>query len=480
MSRLLRFALLGLGVVLGLLLLLAAALVLLVDTGVYKSRLERSASKALGLELSIAGRPAIDVFPGLQLTLDDVHLRRHGKELASARQARISIAPMSLLGDELRVEKIVLTQPVITVAREPDGRFDFEPDAAAGAGGAGADAPAQDWPDVSLSAGSMVFVDRRYGKGFEAHDCQGDVHHLRRAAGRRADFLREVAFTAEVGCAQFRKDGFSLVDLKFSADAKHGIVALEPLSTRLFGSPGQGNIRADFTGAVPSYQMAYTLTQFPIEAFFGSLSLKKLAAGRMDFSATLTTRGTTPAELKQAMAGRVSLRGKGLTFYGGDLDRAFERFESSQTIGLVDVGAVLFAGPIGLLATKGYDFAQLAQGNGGTSEIRTLVSDWKLEHGVAHAQDVAMTTKANRIALHGGLDFVNERFDEVSIALVDAKGCAIVRQAVRGNFRAPVVDKPNAIEALAGPAVRLLKKGGDVLLGRHCEPFYTGAVGPPG
>lgn len=477
MSRFPRFALIGLGALLGLLLLLAAALILLVDTDVTKSRLERSVSQALGLELSIAGRPAIDVFPGLQLTLDDVHLRRQGREIASARQARVGIAWMSLLGDELRVEKIVLTQPLITVTRERDGRFDFEPDTPVTAV---AEAPAQDWPEVSLSAGSIVFVDKRHGKGFEAHDCQGKLRRLQRAGGQRADFLREASFSAELGCAQIRKDGFTLIDVTFNADAKHGIVEIRPLTTRLFGTPGQGSIRADFTGAVASYQIAYTLAQFPIEAFFSTMSLKKLAGGRMDFSATLTTHGTTLAELKQAMAGRVTLHGKGLTFYGSDLDRAFERFESSQTFSLVDVGAVFFAGPVGLLVTKGYDFAQLAQGNGGTSEIRTLVSDWKVEQGVAHAQDVAMATQANRIALHGGLDFVNERFDEVSVALLDAKGCAIVRQDIRGSFREPVVDKPNAIEALAGPALRLLKKGGDAVFGRHCEPFYSGAVASPG
>jgi uncharacterized protein involved in outer membrane biogenesis len=480
MSRLPRFALIGLGVVLGLVLLLAAALVLLVDTDVYKTRLERIAAQALGLELSIAGRPEIDVFPGLQITLDDVHLRRQGKEIASARQARVAVALGSLLGDELRVEKIVLTQPVLTVSRSRDGRFDFEPDTPPAAVAATAEAPAQEWPDVTLSAGSIVFVDLHQGKGFEARDCQGELHRLQRAAGRRADFLRELSFTAELGCAQVRKDGYTLHDVKFTADAKHGIVELKPLSTRLLGTPGQGSIRADFTGAVASYQIAYTLTQFPVEEFFSTMQLKKLAGGRMDFNASLTTHGSTLAELKQALAGRVTLRGKGLTFYGSDLDRSFERFEASQTFSLVDVGAVFFAGPVGLLVTKGYDFAKLSQGDGGTSEIRALVSDWKVERGVARAQDVAMATKENRVALRGGLNFVDERFDAVTVALIDLKGCAIVKQEIRGSFREPVVDKPNAIEALAGPALRLLKKGTDALTGRQCEPFYSGAVAAPG
>ncbi len=477
MSRLTRFALIGLAAVLGLLMLLAAALFLLLDTDVYKTRLERIASQALGLELSIAGRPAIDVFPGLQLTLDDVHLRRQGKEIASARQAHVGIDLLSLFDEVPRVEKIVLTQPVVTVSRERDGRFDFEPETAVAGQAA---LPSQDWPDVSIAAGSIVFADQHHGKGFEARDCQGELHHLQRAGGERKDFLREVSFTAELGCAQIRKDGYTLLDVKFTANAQHGIVELKPLSTRLLGTPGQGSIRADFTGAVASYRIAYTLTQFPIEEFFSTMQLKKLAGGRMDFSAALTTHGTTLTELKQAMAGRVSLRGKGLSFYGSDLDRSFERFEASQTFSLVDVGAVFFAGPLGLLVTKGYDFAQLSSGGGGTSQIGALVSDWNVEHGVAHAQDVAMATKANRIALHGGLDFVGERFDAVTVALVDKKGCAIVRQQIHGSFREPQVDKPNAVEALAGPALRLLKKGADALTGRQCEPFYIGAVAAPG
>lgn len=475
MPRIPRFALIGLGVVLGLLLLLAAALFLLLDTSVYRSRLERSASQALGLQLTVGGAVAVDVFPGLQLTLDDVHLRRQDREILSARQATIGIALGSLFGDELRVETIALTQPVLTVSRGRDGRFDLEPDTPATA-----QAAAQAWPDVSLSAGRIVFVDLQQGKGFEARDCSGELRRMQRAGGARTELLRELSFSADAACAQLSKDDVTLRDLKFKAEAKQGIVVLEPLSTRLLGSPGQGSVRADFNGAVASYQIAYTLTQFPIEEFFSSMQLKKLAAGRMDFSATLATQGSTLAELKQAMAGRVTLRGKGLTFYGSDLDRSFERFEASQTFSLVDAGAVFFAGPLGLLVTKGYDFAKLAQGDGGSSEIRALVSDWKVERGVARAQDVAMATKENRVALRGGLDFVGERFDAVTVALVDLKGCAIVKQEIRGSFREPVVDKPNAIEALAGPALRLLKKGSDALTGRECEPFYSGAVAAPG
>jgi len=72
---------------------------------------------------------------------------------------------------------------------------------------------------------------------------------------------------------------------------------------------------------------------------------------------------------------------------------------------------LFFAGPLGLAVTKGYNFARIFQGTERTTSIRTLVSEWQSEHGVAQARDVAMATQENRIALIGGLDFVSGRYD---------------------------------------------------------------------
>jgi len=141
---------------------------------------------------------------------------------------------------------------------------------------------------------------------------------------------------------------------------------------------------------------------------------------------------------------------------------------------------VLLAGPLGLVVTKGYDFATIAQSGEGSSEIRTLVSDWRVERGVARAEDVAMATAENRVALQGGIDWANDRFDEVTIALVDAKGCVKVQQKIRGTLQKPVVEKPGLLGSLAGPAVRLLKKGSELLGGGGpCEVFYAGSVAAP-
>jgi AsmA protein len=65
------------------------------------------------------------------------------------------------------------------------------------------------------------------------------------------------------------------------------------------------------------------------------------------------------------------------------------------------------------------------------------------------------------------------------MALVDAKGCAKVRQKISGTFQKPVVEKPSVLKSLAGPAIKLLKKGRDLFPGGECEVFYAGSVAPP-
>jgi hypothetical protein len=67
----------------------------------------------------------------------------------------------------------------------------------------------------------------------------------------------------------------------------------------------------------------------------------------------------------------------------------------------------------------------------------------------------------------------------VTLALIDAKGCAEVRQKIRGTFQHPVVEKPSRLTSLTRPALSLLKKGTDLFLGGRCEVFYVGSVVAP-
>ncbi len=474
MSKSLKISLFAVSGFVGLLVFVAVALLFFVDANTYKPQLEAAASGALGMEVRVGGRMGIGFFPGLRVTLEDVQIRNRGADVASAKEVRLWINLLPLLQKEIRIGKIALKQSSISIERDHDGNFNFEnPEAVAGT------LPALDLAKVSLSEGTLRYVDKQSEVGFEAYNCRLDIRRLRLSGGKRSELMKNLFFTAELACGKIRKNDFMVSDLNLSANAKNGLFDLKPITMRVFDAPGSGIIQADFSGAVPLYQVRYSISQFHIEEFFKTLSPQEVAKGSMDFSVNLSMQGTTVNAISQTVAGQISLRGENLTLNGSDLDREFSRFESSQKFNLVDVGAFFFAGPVGLVVTKGYNFASIFQGSGGRSEIRKLVSNWKIERGVAQAQDVAMATDKNRIALTGGLDFVNERFDNVTMALIDSKGCATMQQKIRGTFQKPVVEKPGIFKSLTGPALKLLKQGRDLFAGGGCEVFYVGSVPPP-
>jgi AsmA protein len=446
-----------------------AALVLRLDA---KPRVEAIASEALGMEVHVGGRLAIRFLPGLHVALADVHLRQRGAEVASAAEVDLGIELLPLLHKELRTDRIKLKRVTITIERNHDGRLNIDP-----LSEANARLPPLEVAWVSASDATLAYADKQSGKGFEAAGCDLDVSRLRLSAGERSHLLKNLSLVAKLACGQIRTKDSAASDLRLSVDGTDGILRFDPVTMQLFGGHGSGTVRADFTGSVPIYQVRYRLTQFRLEEFFKILSPKSIGEGSMDFSATLSLRGkTTDAQLPTA-TGVASLRGDNLTLAIGNLDEKLSRYKSSQSFNLIDVGAVFFAGPLGLAVTKGYNFARIFQGAEGTTPIRTLVSEWQVEHGVAHARDVAMATRANRIALQGGLDFVSGQYDDLTLAVIDAKGCARVQQKVHGSFLNPVVEKPSALETLTGPTRTLLRQA-KKLLGGKCAVFYAGSVAP--
>ena len=457
---------------------LAATLVLLATVTALvlrlnaKPRVEAIASEALGMEVHVGGRLTVGFLPGLHVALAEVHLRQRGAEVASAAEVDLGIELLPLLHKELRTVRIKLKRLTIAIERDHDGKLNI--DALSEANGR---LPPLDVARVFVSDATLAYTDKQSGRAFEAAGCNLDVSRLRLSAGKRPDLLKNLSLVANITCRRVRTKDSAASDLRLSVAAQGGSLRFDPVTMQLFGGHGSGDVRADFTGSVPIYQVRYRLTQFRLDEFFKILSPKSIGEGSMDFSATLSLRGkTTDAQLPTA-AGVVSLRGDNLTLAIGDLDEKLSRYESSQSFNLIDVGAFFFAGPLGLAVTKGYNFARIFQGAEGSTAIRSLVSEWQVEHGVAQARDVAMATRANRIALQGGLDFVSGRYDEVTVAVIDAKGCVRVQQKVHGPFLDPVAEKPSALGTLTGPTRTLLRKAGS-LLGGKCAVFYAGTVAP--
>lgn len=472
--RTVTLSVLALGGLAAVLLLVALAALLFVDIDAYRPRVEAAASEATRMSVKVEGPMRIRAIPRLHLALENVRIRNGGVELAFAEEAVVTVALLPLLQRELRFGAMTLDRVRVSIERDREGGYNYErPPGSATAFRALA------LPELNLPNLTVVYTDRLSDNRIEFWACSGELTDIRHPGD--APFLARLSLAGKFVCGEVRGMDTVLSDLKLSVSAKGGVFDVKPITMQVRGGHGSASLHMDRSVAVPTLDLSYSLANFRIEEFFKGLLPGMSVDGRMDFSTTLAMRGRTRAELIKSANGRVSLSGTQITLAGVDLDKSFTNYESSQNFNLFDVSALFLAGPIGLLVTKGYEFASLMQQAAGNTQIRTVVSRWKVEKGVAIAEDVALATGKNRLALHGGLDFVDSEYDEVFVAVVDANGCARVRQRIRGPFGKPVVEKPNVLTSLAGPVLNLFNMAADNLpgVGAKCKAFYSGTVAPP-
>jgi uncharacterized protein involved in outer membrane biogenesis len=438
-----------------------------------QSRLESGASDALGMEVKIDGPVALRFFPALHLTVQGVHVSNHGATVAAAGEVRLGIELRSLWAKDLKFRELKVQGAKITVARDKAGHLNIDtaptPDSSS---------PAADVAALSFAQSSFLFSDAQSGKDFAAENCSLKLRNLHLAAQSPSGVMQALSFSGDLSCERLRTKSLTASDVKVAVRGSDGTFTLDPITLKIFGGQGQATVAADFTGPESVYRVHSTVKKLEIADFSKSELPQKLGQGTLDFAADLTLRGTVKNGVMRSASGDASLHGNNLVLDIGDLDKEFSQYESTQSFNLLDVGAFFLAGPIGLAVTKGYDYARILKRSPGRTTIRTLVSTWKVVHGVAEAQDVALATAQNRVAMTGGLNFVTDSYDAVTIALVGHEGCVRVEQKVNGAFRDPQVEKPNVVTAVAGPARKLFNKGKS-LLGAKCSVFYAGTVAPP-
>jgi AsmA protein len=274
------------------------------------------------------------------------------------------------------------------------------------------------------------------------------------------------------------------MNLVMRAAGEKGILDLNPVSMNIFGGTGNGSIHVDVTGPSPHYRVIYTLNRVRIEELLQQYSLKKIPRktieGPINFSADLTAMGKSADEVKRSLNGNLSLNGENLMLYKIDIDALIMKYERTQNLNLLDVGAFLLAGPFGPVLTKSYNFISLyEESQGGKGIIRKLVSVWKVKNGIAEARDVALATKKQRIAMKGGLNFINERFVDVTVAALDKRGCTVYSEKVHGPFRKPQIEKLSIFKSIAGSVLNPLEDAWKFIQGEKCTVFYSGSVAQP-
>lgn len=456
----------------------AGILALLLDIKAFKPQIEAAVSTALGMDVRIKGGMGISVFPSFGLSLKDVNVRNRGSDVVTIEKMRLGLKLIPLARFEIKIIRVGLVKPVFSIVRFKNGMFNLEKPGLTS------------WEKllavkkISISQGSLVYTDKTSSEKIEVGDLDLSIRNLFFSGTDSSEPFKNISFTGNTSCKILKIYNFTLMNLVMRTAGEKGLLDINPVSMNISGGTGNGSIHVDVTGPSPHYRIIYTLNQVRIEELLQQYSLKtipkKTIEGPINFSADLTTMGKSAEEVKRSLNGNLSLNGENLMLYNIDIDALIMKYERSQNFNLVDVGAFLLAGPFGPMLTKGYNFASLyEESQGGKGIIRKLVSVWKVKNGIAEARDVALATKKQRIAMKGGLNFINEQFVDVTVAALDKRGCTVYSEKVHGPFNKPQIEKKSIFKSIAGSILNPLEDAWKFIQGEECTVFYSGSVAQP-
>ncbi|MFP4332088.1 MAG: hypothetical protein ACLFQJ_02200 [Campylobacterales bacterium] len=194
-------------------------------------------------------------------------------------------------------------------------------------------------------------------------------------------------------------------------------------------------------------------------------------------------------DMLKSLNGDFRLEGNQLVLEGYNIDLIVDNFKSTQSVTLLDVGAIVLAGPVGIAATKGLSAGGMAYGgSGGDTTINELLVKSTIKNGIAHADDVAFSTNKNLIAASGAIQLWNKEFKNFWIAVVDKHGCSEYKQRVGGTINNPnIITTQSSFEIVKNVAKSvgsIFSDTADSVIGaiggnkveKKCDKFYSGEV----
>jgi hypothetical protein len=444
----------------------------------FRPRVQAAASQATGLEIRIVGKMALTFFP-FGVSARDVHVGSKGTEIGSAEDLELGIELLPLLKKELVVTRCALVRPVVTIVRAADGHLDVE--GTAKRWPEGRPAAAFRLKDLELSQGVFTYLDERTKERTELRDLELTIHDLVIPAASSGHGIRSTSLEGSFVAGEVRAGDLNIEHVKSPIKMEEGVLSLAHLTMDVYGSRGEGAATVDLSEVDAAFAVQLHVPNLDFAKLQESVGAGRVIGGKGTLHASLTMKERRNRALLSSVDGTLSLRGDNLVTYTVDLDKALSSYESSQKFHLVDIGAFFIAGPVGVVALKGYGYGKAySDAQGGQGAITQFISHWKITDGVAEAIDCALATRHHRVALKGRLDLVAGRYGEgAMVALLDDRGCAIRKQSIVGPLGSPQVGATGAAESLGGPFLDLYNKARRVVQGGKCEVFYRGAVQQP-
>lgn len=446
----------------------------------YKPTFEKILTENIGLETKIDGNISMKITPGLSFIADDVKVISNETYVFKIKQAEIAVDYLKIFNSNLDISALRLTQPQVYIHRDSTGKFNFE-----------SDKPVRklrkDDPDLhelnlselSIKNGRLLYVDMYLGDTLmvDGINLQSDKVGI---TGNLSNIqVDKIMFDGTIKLKMFRLNMLSVEDIEFKIDGRGGKMAILPVENNYFEGKNTGKAILDFTQDPTYIEIQHQLTGFNLGYFADSVLHEPVYDGKMDAKLDISFSSFNWEKAKKSLGGTISISGDNLTMKGIDIDKSLKKFSKSQNFDVVALGSLFIAGPYGAVLAKGINRNEhLNQDPDGMTTISKLVSNWRIINGIANSQDVAISTKKYRLCLTGGLNFKNDSYSDVTISLLNKKGCAVISEKISGPFNQPETRSQGVSGMITSPIENLWKdlaKPSKTI----CTPVYSGTVEYP-
>jgi AsmA protein len=458
-------------IILVILILLGRFLIFSFSLNSLKPVIEDEISYALGMEITIEGNINARFLPSFSVVLDDIMLKNTDDAQIWIERAELQLPLSSLFSSEIKIRGLRINNPEVTVInRSVNSSIPAEKQTYV-------DVDSLDWGidlvDVKIINGTFNFFDNNHRDTIIINGINIQSEFIYARGNTDTLNLGDLEARGLLTASYARINSTSLDNINLDLNIRNSKITISNKSEGLDAQENIGKAIIDFSSDIPVYSIRQDILQFRIEKFLTRFNDDTLIKGVMDFSFNVDFSGKTPTNRWLSSSGEISLKGKNLTLYGVNIDLIAQKYSRSQKFNLVDVGALLLAGPVGIAVTKGRDFADLLIANKGDStQIIEFMSQWSLKAGELYVEDVAFSTMESRIALRGGLNIWQQKFNQLDFALVNDYGCAVFYQCLDGSFTSPEISEVKVAKTLLGPIK-------SIFTGKKCkEVFYEGTVLP--
>ena len=296
------------------------------------------------------------------------------------------------------------------------------------------------------------------------------------------DFLKKFA---QNGSIQFSSDTIvhkeqGLKNIKFHLNGKGKRINLSALSFNILDSDVVGEGYISIENKIPQWDFKIQSKKLNLKPLKDLLNSDYQVEGYANIQNHLS--GTLQDSDFIIASGRVNVKANNLRISGVDLDKLVDDFQNSQSVGLLDIGAVALLGPAAIAVTKGNDYRNLVTSldNKGNSEVTQLNSDISYVDDIATMEDVAFATKNHRLAMQGKINMKDNTFVKFDVATIDKDGCPIYKEELKGSLESPTVKKANVlISGVMNPINSVISQATKSLKAKCDKPFYQGIVKAP-